>query len=89
MDAGSPEVTDKAVDEGGWHGGAEDNEKREREAVEAIVQEIPVTTEEPRVEEPSQVVEVPKAEEAPKVAEEPKVEEARKEEVLQGDEPKQ
>ena len=50
MDAGAPEVTDAAADEGGWHGGAEDNEKREREAVEAVVAEGR-PREEPAVEE--------------------------------------
>ena len=50
MDAGAPEVTDAAADEGGWHGVAEDNEKREREAVEAVVAEGR-PREEPAVEE--------------------------------------
>jgi len=50
MDAGSPEVTDAAADEGGWHGGAEDNEKREREAVEAVVGDVGKPREEPEVE---------------------------------------
>lgn len=39
LDAGAPEVTDAAEDEGGWHGGAEDNAKREREALEQLQQE--------------------------------------------------
>ena len=28
LDAGAPEVTDAAADEGGWHGGAEDDENK-------------------------------------------------------------
>ena len=29
LDAGAPEVTAAAEDEGGWHGGAEEGQKRE------------------------------------------------------------
>jgi len=39
LDAGAPEVTDAAEDAGGWHGGAEDNAKRERETLEQQQQE--------------------------------------------------
>ncbi len=40
MDAGAPEVTDAAEDEGGWHGGAE--EAGSRDQSEVVVEGAPV-----------------------------------------------
>lgn len=49
MDAGAPEVTDAAEDVGGWHGGAEENNKREQE-INGVTQEDEAGKE-PKIEE--------------------------------------
>lgn len=49
LDAGAPEVTDAAEDVGGWHGGAEENNKREQEVLGNVEEQV--VAPEPKVEE--------------------------------------
>ncbi|KAL7419119.1 Dolichyl-phosphate-mannose--protein mannosyltransferase 1 [Cryptotrichosporon argae] len=42
LDAGAPQVTDAAADDGGWHGGAEDDGGPLADKVEAVVPKAPV-----------------------------------------------
>jgi dolichyl-phosphate-mannose-protein mannosyltransferase len=51
LDAGAPEVTDVNEDEGGWHGGAEENNKRQKELLEGT-QDADKEKERQRLEEP-------------------------------------